>query len=200
MALPIERSLRFRMLGMGAALLVLAAIAVSAFNPYFSKRVNTFTFGFEAAGARPYLVKAGLNMFTDHPLTGVGAGGYQTAFENDYYRYKDPKIKANVTMSHTSVVTIMAELGIVGLVAVAFVAVRWAQFLRSLLQEADAELKAVLVGVLMISAIIPPSWRSRSATSSGSPLPATTGIAIASATTWSEESGERVIFKADSGY
>lgn len=154
MALPIERSLRFRMLGMGAALLVLAAIAVSAFNPYFSKRVNTFTFGFEAAGARPYLVKAGLNMFADHPIAGVGAGGYQSAFQEDYYRYKDPKIKANVTISHTSLVTLLAELGLVGVSAVAFLALRWAAYVRSILRDATVDLRAASIGLAMITAII----------------------------------------------
>ena len=118
MALPIERTLRLRMLGLGASLLAVAVIAVATLNPYFAKRLNTFTFGFEATGARPYLVKAGLNMFIDHPVTGVGAGGYQQAFDDDYSSYKDPHIKANVTISHTSVVTIMAELGLIGLVAV----------------------------------------------------------------------------------
>ena len=59
-------------------------------------------------------------MFTDHPLSGVGAGGYQAAFENDYFSYKDPKIKANITISHTSAVTLLAELGIAGAIAVAF--------------------------------------------------------------------------------
>ncbi len=154
MALPLARSLRLRMLGMGAALLVLAALAVAAVNPYFVKRVNTFTFGFEAAGARPYLVKAGLNMFADHPVAGVGAGGYQSSFQDDYLRYKDPKIKANITISHTSVVSIMAELGAIGLAALAFVAVRWVAYVRGLLAQAPPELKAATVGLAMITAII----------------------------------------------
>jgi O-antigen ligase len=153
-ALPVARSLRMRMLGMGAALLVLAAIVVAAFNPFVSKRINTFTFGLEASGARPYLVRAGLNMFADHPLTGVGAGGYQSSFENDYLRYKDPKIKANITMSHTSLVTIMAELGVIGLAALAFVAVRWLLYLRALLRDAPPPAKATLAACGMITAII----------------------------------------------
>ncbi len=154
MALPIERSLRLRMLGMGGALLVVAALAVAAFNPYFVKRVNTFTFGFEAAGARPYLVKAGLNMFADHPVTGVGAGGYQTLFEDDYYGYKDPKIKANITISHTALVSIVAELGLIGLAALSFVAVRWTAYVRGVLAHAPPELKAAAIGLAMITAII----------------------------------------------
>ncbi len=152
--LPIARSLRLRMLGTGAALLVAAALAAAAFNPYFSSRVDTFKFGFAAAGARPYLVEAGLNMFTDHPLTGVGIGGYQTAFVYDYYRYKDPKIHANVTISHTSLVTMLAELGLIGMVALAFLAWRWITYVRSVLGVADGELRAVVAGMAMISAII----------------------------------------------
>ena len=154
MALPIERALRLRMLGMGAALLVVAALVVAAFSPFFTKRINTFTFGVEASGARPYLVKAGLNMFADHPLAGVGAGGYQTSFEDDYYRYKDPKIKANVTISHTSLVTLMAELGVVGLVALAFVVARWSAYVRALMSGAPREMKATLAGLAVVSAII----------------------------------------------
>ena len=154
MALPIERALRLRMLGMGAALLVVAALVVAAFSPFFTKRVSTFTFGVEASGARPYLVKAGLNMFADHPLTGVGAGGYQTSFEDDYYRYKDPKIKANVTISHTSLVTLMAELGVVGLVSLAFIVVRWSAYMRALMSGAPREMKATLAGLAVVSAII----------------------------------------------
>jgi O-antigen ligase len=154
MALPIERTLRLRMLALGATLLAVAVIAVAALNPYVAKRLNTFTLGFDAAGARPYLVEAGLNMFVDHPVTGVGAGGYQKAFDDDYYSYKDPTIKANVTISHTSVVTIMAELGLIGLAAVAFVTVRWTAYLRDLLGRAPVDLKAVLIGMTMLSVII----------------------------------------------
>ena len=154
MALPVARVLRLRMLATGVTLLIVAAVALTAFSPFFSKRINTFTFGVEASGARPYLVKAGLNMFADHPLTGVGAGGYQSSFENDYYRYKDPKIKANITMSHTSLVTIMAELGAIGLAALAFVAVRWVLYSRSLIRVATPAMRALLIGIAIISAII----------------------------------------------
>ena len=154
LALPIERRTRVRMLGFGAATLVLAALAIAAFSPFFTKRLNTVTFGVEASGARPYLVDAGLHMFADHPVTGVGAGGYQSSFENDYYDFKDPKIKANVTISHTSLVTIMAELGVIGLVALAFVVARWAFYLRGLMPGAPPEMRAVLAALAVISAII----------------------------------------------
>ncbi len=154
LALPIERRLRLRMLGTGAVALVVASLAIAAFSPFFTRRINTFTFGVEASGARPYLVKAGLNMFADQPLTGVGAGGYQTSFEDDYYRYKDPKIKANITISHTSLVTLMAELGVIGLVALTFVVVRWGAYLRGLLRGARDESRSVLAALAVISGVI----------------------------------------------
>ena len=87
-------------------------------------------------------------------ITGVGVGGYQTSFNDDYYDYKDPKIKANVTISHTSLVTILAELGLIGAVAVTFVAVRWALYLRALMPRADADMKAVLAALAVSSVII----------------------------------------------
>ena len=152
--LPLARSLRLRMLGMGGALLVLAAAGVFAVNPYFAKRVDTLALGFDAAGARPYLVKAGLQMFADHPATGVGAGGYQRSFEDDYIAYKDERIKANVTISHTSLVTLAAELGAIGLAAFAFLAVRWAAYVRSVMRMADPSLYAAVMGLAMMSVVI----------------------------------------------
>jgi O-antigen ligase len=95
-----------------------------------------------------------MNMFADHPVTGVGAGGYQSSFENDYLRYKDPKIKANITISHTSVVTIMAELGLIGLTAVAFVAVRFAGYVREVLAHAPPELRTAAIGLALVAAIV----------------------------------------------
>ncbi len=154
LALPIERRARLRMLGVGTAGLLAASAVIAAFSPFFTKRLDTFTFGVEASGARPYLVKAGLNMFADRPVTGVGAGGYQTSFEDDYYRYKDPKIKANITLSHTSLVTILAELGAIGLVALGFLVARWAMYMRGLMPRAPAETRAVLIALAMVSAII----------------------------------------------
>lgn len=154
MLLPIARSLRLRMLGMGAALLVLAAGAFFALNPYFAKRVDTLALGFDAAGARPYLVEAGIEMFRDHPLTGVGAGAYQRAFEEDYIGFKDERIKADITLSHTSFVTIAAELGVIGLVVLAFLAWRWLAYVRAVLRVSDAPVHATVLALAMVTLII----------------------------------------------
>jgi|CXWL01.1.fsa_nt_gi O-antigen ligase len=154
LAMPIAGRARLRVMGTGVVTIVVIGIAIAAISPFFTKRVETAKFGTEALGARPYLVEAGLDMFTDYPLTGVGAGGYQAAFEEDYFEHKDPKIKANVTASHTSAVTILAELGLIGALAVAFLVVRWASYIRSLAATRDVELRAVALGIGLMSAVI----------------------------------------------
>jgi O-antigen ligase len=66
---------------------------------------------------RTYLVAAGLKMFTDHPALGVGYGGYQHALLTDYKRFL-PAGRNLDTLSHASLVTVMAEQGLVGTVLV----------------------------------------------------------------------------------
>ena len=154
LALPMGRAARLWLLGAGAAVLAIVVLIVAGISPYFTNRLDTFTLGFGATGARPYLVKAGLNMFADHPVTGVGIGGYQSSFQNDYIRYKDPKIKANITMSHTSVVTLMAELGLIGMTAVAFVGLRFAVYVRDVMRRAPPEFRAMVAGLALVTVII----------------------------------------------
>jgi O-antigen ligase len=85
----------------------------------------------------------------------VGAGGYQSAFLDDYYGFKDPKIKANVTISHTSAVTVLAELGIIGAVAVLFVIARWIAYTRALRARlSPGEPRAMLTALALIALII----------------------------------------------
>lgn len=61
---------------------------------------------------RHYLIAAGLQMFYDHPLFGLGFGKYPAAISGPYHGF----ILSGYTTiaSHTSLVTILAELGLVG--------------------------------------------------------------------------------------
>jgi O-antigen ligase len=61
---------------------------------------------------RKYLVAAGFKMGTDHPVFGVGFGGYQHALLTTYNRFLPARYTDSV--SHTSMVTVIAEQGIVG--------------------------------------------------------------------------------------
>ena len=61
---------------------------------------------------RVYLIDAGWQMFLDHPVAGVGLGGYQHALTTTYSRFLPETPPA--TLSHTTAVTLLAEEGLVG--------------------------------------------------------------------------------------
>jgi O-antigen ligase len=65
---------------------------------------------------RVYLVRAGLQMFRDHPVAGVGFGGYQHALLTKYRPFLPSNVNAAGldTLSHASLVTVMAEQGLIG--------------------------------------------------------------------------------------
>lgn len=65
------------------------------------------------ADNRVYLVRAGLTMFEQHPLAGVGFGGFQHAMLTSY-RYFLPQGYTD-SVSHTSYVTVLAEQGLIGI-------------------------------------------------------------------------------------
>jgi O-antigen ligase len=71
-------------------------------------------------GGRVYLVKAGVRMFERHPIEGIGLGGFPLAFP--YYRTSHAAI-LSLRDSHTTVVTVAAEQGLIGLAAFAFLLV-----------------------------------------------------------------------------
>ena len=64
---------------------------------------------------RLYLWKAAVAMFLDHPVIGTGLGTFQTVFESDYIHLRKDVGPAGATISHTTILTIAAELGAVGL-------------------------------------------------------------------------------------
>ena len=77
------------------------------------------------ADNRVYLVRAGWSMFVDHPLSGVGFGGFQHAMLGAYKSFL-PKGYTD-SVSHTSLVTVLAEQGLIGvlLLAAFLLALAW---------------------------------------------------------------------------
>ena len=112
---------------------------------------------------RQYLVGSGLIMFVDHPLFGIGFGYFSEALRGPYAGL----VPAGVdnTASHTSVITIVAETGLVGL---AIVLVTGLSFVRESIRaigRARAGRVLVLapaVGLLLIVLLsqlsLPLSW------------------------------------------
>jgi hypothetical protein len=85
-------------------------------------RVKSLTSGVQLLGQREFLIKGGWEMFKDNPLVGVGSGNYQHALIISYL-WTIPDW-AQTTLSHTSIVSILAELGIVGVGIVILFAIR----------------------------------------------------------------------------
>jgi O-antigen ligase len=67
-------------------------------------------------GGRVYLIESGLRMFRRYPLDGVGLGAFPAAFP--HFRINHAEV-LSLSDSHTTVVTVAAEQGVIGLVAFA---------------------------------------------------------------------------------
>lgn len=64
-------------------------------------------------GTRAGLLLGGVLMFLSNPILGVGAGGFQAVMINKYLAFLPWGINS-ATISHTYVMTVLAELGVVG--------------------------------------------------------------------------------------
>lgn len=65
---------------------------------------------------RLYLIGSGLIMFADHPILGIGFGAFSQSLMGPYAGLVPPGI--DTTASHTSLITVLAETGVVGLAIV----------------------------------------------------------------------------------
>lgn len=63
---------------------------------------------------RLYLWKAAIAIFKDNLFLGTGLGSFQTVFLTDYIHLKN--VPDGATLSHTTVLTIASELGVLGLI------------------------------------------------------------------------------------
>ena len=121
---PIARYTKAKLaiVSVGALALMIALLLVQGGQN--ADRVRTLADPVTALGQRDFLIRVGWQMFLDNPLIGVGSGNYQHALIVSY-RYLIPAW-AEVTLSHTSIISIIAENGIIGLAVFLFVCVRLA--------------------------------------------------------------------------
>lgn len=93
---------------------VLGGAGALFLRPEIWERMLLLTKGIAASSPqRMYLWEAAIAIFKDHPLLGTGLGTFQTVFLQDYSHLQT--VADGATLSHTTVLTIAAELGIVGL-------------------------------------------------------------------------------------
>ncbi len=109
---PVRRSLKAE-LAAAAFLLLGGALGLLLFNGGAdAERVRTLTRVTEVIGQREFLIRAGWAMWRDNPFVGVGSGSYQNALQTSYL--DQIPTWARTTLSHTSLVSVLAEMGIVG--------------------------------------------------------------------------------------
>lgn len=93
---------------------------------------------------RIYMAEGALRMWQDHPF-GVGLDNYQVV----YPRYRDPHAELGIVESHTAYITVLAEMGFLGLLA--FLWLLWRFFARSALPAARSSEDPLVRGLAVAS-------------------------------------------------
>jgi len=124
MTSPVARYTKGRLTVAAVAGLGLGFAILLARGGADAERVKSLADGLGVLGQREYLIRAGWEMWKDSPVIGWGSGNWQRTLTAAYMQYIP--YWSHTTLSHTSLMTVLAELGIVGLAAFAFASVRMA--------------------------------------------------------------------------
>lgn len=147
--LPISPTLKVRSLVVGAVSgLTLLAVAIAA-EPALADRVGSLASAADVLADRSFLIRAGWQMFLDHPLFGIGLDGFDDALAGPY---SDLSPEGS-GISHNSVITVLSELGVLGLIVVGFFLYRFGHLSWHLYRDSSAEdqtLVAGLVGAFLV--------------------------------------------------
>ena len=119
---PIRRYTKGRLTGIAFGGLFFLLVLLFMQGGANAERVKSLTSGIQLLGQREFLIKGGWEMWKDNPLVGVGSGNYQHTLVISYL-WTLPWW-AKTTLSHTSFISILAELGIVGVGMLTLFAIR----------------------------------------------------------------------------
>ena len=137
---------------------ILAVLALKEFVPFaeyiFERFISIFTLfeqfgsvGRTSSTARIYLILASLDMFSDHPLLGIGWRAFPYVF-SDYAPAGYPHW-SQVNEPHTVITMVLGELGIVGFAAMLwFILKVFFVSLSRLYEMKDAYLRSVQIGLI----------------------------------------------------
>lgn len=120
---PIERATKLKLVAVAACGVVLVLVMLLLGGGATADRLKSLTNINGALGRRTYLIAGGWHMFLDNPLMGVGTGNFQNQLITNY-KNLIPYWGFDVSLSHTSVITIAAENGLLGLAALGFAIAR----------------------------------------------------------------------------
>lgn len=104
---------------------------------------------------RVYLLEAGIAMSQDHPLFGVGTGGYQPEILGEYQGFiPADRLMSPVTLPHTSLVQVAAENGLVGLTALLALAVAILLVVVRGLRDSNGGVRVAAYSIGIVVAVI----------------------------------------------
>ena len=103
-----------------------------------------------ASSSRLSLIRTGIWIWQDHPILGVGVGGFPY-YVFDYLDPDVPRTLANIKEAHTLQFKILAEVGIIGLtIAVWFFFTVLFDGIRSIKTMKDDTLKTIQIGLVAL--------------------------------------------------
>ena len=152
---PIASGTKLRLVSAAAGSLAALLVLLLFQGGADADRVRSLTTGVEVIGQREFLIKAGWAMFKDNPIYGVGSGNYQHALLLSYINLIPDW--ARTTLSHTSLISILAEQGILGAAMFGFVGLRLAIVMtRKFLFAADPFVRLITgwLGVSFIGIVL----------------------------------------------
>ncbi len=144
MLAPIPRYTKLRLTGAGMLILGTLLGLLLWQGGTDAERVRSLAQGVQVIGQREFLIRAGWDMFTDSPLIGLGSGNFEKSLVTSYLHHLPTW--ARTTLSHTSLVSLMAELGIVGIAIFTFFAARIAIITGTLYAHASTPYSRLLLG------------------------------------------------------
>jgi putative inorganic carbon (hco3(-)) transporter len=125
-------------------------------NPVFAERAPWLRFlsVLPLDSVRQYLIGSGLIMFVEHPIFGIGFGTFSQSLLGPYAGLVPPGV--DDTASHTSLVTVMAETGLLGLaivlvIVLSFVRSTWQATTRSKSERALVLAPAIALLVILLT-------------------------------------------------
>jgi len=140
---------RDRVLMLFSGGILVLGVGMSLLNPVLRTRIlSVFNGGEALGGTRMALLKAGWDMFKTNPLQGVGLGNFQYYFGEHYRKLLPTYI--DVSRSHTSVMTIAAEMGLMGILALAYFIYAVVRSVRRLLRSQDNVALFILLSLVVI--------------------------------------------------
>lgn len=122
MMAPIPRYTKLRVTMIAGAFMAIMIALLLVQGGTSAARVRSLASGVSAIGQREFLIRAGWEMWKDSPFIGVGSGNYQHSLIISYL-WAVPAW-ARVSLSHTSIISILAELGTLGVAMFIFVSIR----------------------------------------------------------------------------